>query len=143
MKPNNNTTMQGIKKAPPPFSQAVKGNLQTFPRPTDIEIQDIRNSIGLSHCCRSGSSPASSFFPASLIKLFNRNKGTFVLNISSSFSSMSPTLLGFLTILLPLRLTMLLLLKQILVFNLDMQITNVHYLESKRIFKCRFVSQQK
>ena len=25
--------------------------------PTDIDMQDMRNSIGLSHCCRSGSSP--------------------------------------------------------------------------------------
>ena len=94
-----------------PASSHVNGNLQTFPRPTDIEIQDIRNSIGLSQVCRSGSSPASSFLPSSLMKLFSRNRGTLVRNTSSSFSSISPTLLGFLTILLPLRLTMLLLLQ--------------------------------
>ena len=112
--------------------------------PTDIDIQDMRNSIGLSHCCLSGSSPTSSFLPASatnirnkivkcwqyfpwicighyfifkylpLIKLLSRNRGTFVLKMSSSFSSMSPILLGFLTILLPLRLTTLLLLKSVL-----------------------------
>ena len=29
------------------FSYAVKGNLQTFPSPTDIEMQDSKNSIGL------------------------------------------------------------------------------------------------
>lgn len=34
---------------PPPFSSAVNGNLQTFPRPTDRAMQDSRNSISLPH----------------------------------------------------------------------------------------------
>ncbi|EZA49582.1 hypothetical protein X777_12127 [Ooceraea biroi] len=34
----------GIRKAPPPFSYAVNGNLHTFPNPTEVAIQAIRNS---------------------------------------------------------------------------------------------------
>lgn len=34
-----------MRKAPPPFSYAVNGNRQIFPRPTDMEMQDKRNSI--------------------------------------------------------------------------------------------------
>lgn len=41
--------MYGITKAPPPFSYAVNGNLQIFPRPTDIAMQDIKNSIPFDH----------------------------------------------------------------------------------------------
>ena len=39
-------------------SSSFRPNLQTLPRPTLIEMQESRNSIGLSHCSRSGSSPA-------------------------------------------------------------------------------------
>ena len=74
-----------------------------------MEMQDMRNSIGLSHCCLSGSSPTSSFFPVSLMKLLSLKSGTLVCRVSSP-STMSPTLLGFFTILLPLLLTKLLLL---------------------------------
>ena len=35
-------------------------NLQTLPKPTLIEMQESKNSIGLSHCSRSGSSPSPS-----------------------------------------------------------------------------------
>lgn len=41
--------MYGIKKAPPPFSYAVNGNLHILPKPTDIAIQEKRNSIPLPH----------------------------------------------------------------------------------------------
>lgn len=41
-----------MRKAPPPFSKAVNGNLQTFPRPTDIAMQDKRNSISFPHISR-------------------------------------------------------------------------------------------
>lgn len=34
-----------MTNAPPPFSYAVNGNRHIFPSPTDIEIQDIKNSI--------------------------------------------------------------------------------------------------
>lgn len=36
--------LHGNRKAPPPFSRAVNGNLQTFPNPTDREMQDSKNS---------------------------------------------------------------------------------------------------
>ena len=35
-------------------------NLQTLPRPTLIEMQESKNSMGLSHCSLSGSSPSPS-----------------------------------------------------------------------------------
>lgn len=47
------TITYGIRKAPPPFSNAVNGNLQIFPKPTDIEMQDMRNSKPLPHVGRS------------------------------------------------------------------------------------------
>ena len=46
--------------------------------PTDMEMQDIRNSMGSSHCCLSGSASASSFRPVSLTKLFSLNSLTVV-----------------------------------------------------------------
>lgn len=46
--------MYGIRKAPPPFSYAVNGNRQTLPRPTDMAMQDSRNSLSFPHCCRAG-----------------------------------------------------------------------------------------
>ena len=36
----------------------VKNDLQTLPKPTLMEMQERRNSIGLSHCSLSGSSPS-------------------------------------------------------------------------------------
>lgn len=50
----NKTIKYGIRNAPPPFSRAVNGNRHTFPRPTDIAMQDIRNSISLPHDSRWG-----------------------------------------------------------------------------------------
>jgi hypothetical protein len=50
-----------MRKAPPPLLKATKGNLHTFPSPTDNAMQDIRNSTPFDHCCRWGpdsSSPA-------------------------------------------------------------------------------------
>ncbi|MPD02035.1 hypothetical protein E2C01_097590 [Portunus trituberculatus] len=40
-----------MRKAPPPLSSATNGNLHTFPRPTDMAMQERRNSTGLDHCC--------------------------------------------------------------------------------------------
>lgn len=37
--------LHGNRKAPPPFSSAVKGNLHTLPSPTDRAIQDSKNSM--------------------------------------------------------------------------------------------------
>lgn len=50
----NSTIIYGIRNAPPPFSRAVNGNRQTLPKPTDIAMQDIRNSISLPHESRAG-----------------------------------------------------------------------------------------
>ena len=61
----------------------MKGNLQTLPSPTDIEMQDKRNSTGLSHSCLSGSSP-SSLIPTSDRTLFKRNNGTLLLSTIGS-----------------------------------------------------------
>ena len=36
--------MYGMRKAPPPFSYARKGNLQTLPRPTEYPTQERTNS---------------------------------------------------------------------------------------------------
>lgn len=49
----NNTMTYGMRKAPPPFSYAVFGNLQTLPRPTEKAMHDIRNSNPLPHWARS------------------------------------------------------------------------------------------
>ena len=38
-----------------------KNDLQTLPKPTLMEIQERRNSMGLSHCSLSGSSPSPVF----------------------------------------------------------------------------------
>uniref|UniRef100_A0A182PFK6 Uncharacterized protein n=1 Tax=Anopheles epiroticus TaxID=199890 RepID=A0A182PFK6_9DIPT len=43
----------GITNAPPPFSSATNGKRHTFPSPTDIAMQDIRNSTPLPHWSRS------------------------------------------------------------------------------------------
>lgn len=43
----------GIRKAPPPFSRAVKGKRQTLPRPMDMAMQDIRNSTPFPQVARS------------------------------------------------------------------------------------------
>lgn len=48
-----NTIKYGIKNAPPPFSNAVNGNRHTFPRPTDIAMHDIKNSISFPQLARS------------------------------------------------------------------------------------------
>ena len=44
-----------MRKAPPPFSKVVKGNLQMFPSPTEVAMQAIRNSKPPPHCSFSGS----------------------------------------------------------------------------------------
>lgn len=49
----SNTIKYGIRNAPPPFASAVKGNLQTFPKPTDIAMHDIKNSTSLPQLPRS------------------------------------------------------------------------------------------
>lgn len=49
----SNTIKYGIRNAPPPFSSAVNGNLQIFPRPTDIAMQLIKNSTSLPQLARS------------------------------------------------------------------------------------------
>lgn len=43
----------GIMKAPPPFSYAVNGKRQIFPRPTDVWMHDMRNSVLFDHVGRS------------------------------------------------------------------------------------------
>lgn len=45
--------MYGIRKAPPPFWYAVNGNRHILPRPTDMAMQDSRNSLSFPHCLRS------------------------------------------------------------------------------------------
>lgn len=52
--------MYGITKAPPPFSNAVNGNLHTFPSPTEHAIQDIKNSNWFPHSSRLGAALISS-----------------------------------------------------------------------------------
>lgn len=42
-----------LMNAPPPFSNAVNGNRQILPKPTDIAIHDIKNSISLPQLARS------------------------------------------------------------------------------------------
>lgn len=49
----NNTMRYGIKNAPPPFSNAVKGNRQMLPKPTDIAMHDIKNSMSFPQLPRS------------------------------------------------------------------------------------------
>lgn len=43
----------GIRKAPPPLSSAVNGKRHTLPRPTDMAMQDMRNSRPLPQVSRS------------------------------------------------------------------------------------------
>lgn len=42
----------GMRKAPPPLSSAVNGKRHTLPRPTDIAMQDMRNSRPLPQVSR-------------------------------------------------------------------------------------------
>lgn len=49
----SSTIKYGIRNAPPPFSNAVNGNLQMLPRPTDIAMQLIKNSTSLPQLARS------------------------------------------------------------------------------------------
>lgn len=49
----SNTIKYGMRNAPPPLSNAVNGNRQTFPKPTDIAMQDIKNSMSFPHLPRS------------------------------------------------------------------------------------------
>lgn len=41
----NNTIMYGIRNAPPPFSYATNGKRHILPRPTEVAMHDIRNSV--------------------------------------------------------------------------------------------------
>ena len=58
---NSKTMTYGMRKAPPPFLKAVDGNRQTLPRPTDIEMQDNRNSMGLPQVSLSGGASCFSY----------------------------------------------------------------------------------
>lgn len=49
----SNTIKYGIKNAPPPFSNAMNGKRQIFPKPTDIAMHDIKNSISFPQLPRS------------------------------------------------------------------------------------------
>lgn len=49
----NKTITYGIRNAPPPFSYAVNGKRQMLPKPTEVWMHDIRNSVLFAHVGRS------------------------------------------------------------------------------------------